>query len=114
MAFQLELKNRFEALNISENYINEVNNNITLAIRKTTEMIGSIIANKESKYSEGTMTLIKKRKNMQVKTQRDEIERAELNKLINKRRREEKRKRNLDLVEETIQKGKALKQQIVN
>ena len=77
-------------------------------------MIGSISANKESKHSEGTMALIKKRKNIQVKTQRDEIERAELNKLINKRRREEKRKRNLDLVEETIQNGKALKQQIVN
>ena len=46
---------------------------------------------------------------MQVKTPRDEIEREELNKLTNKRRREEKRKRNLDLVEETIQKGKSLK-----
>ena len=44
-------------------------------------------------------------KDVQVKTQRDEIERAELIKVpvINKRRREEKRKRNLDLVEETIQ-----------
>ena len=46
---------------------------------------------------------------MQVKTQKDEIERAELNKLINKRQREEKRKRKLDLVEETIQKEKRLK-----
>ena len=46
---------------------------------------------------------------MQVKTLRDEIERAELNKLINKRRREEKRKNNLELVEDTIQKGKSLK-----
>ena len=72
-------------------------------------MIGSISANKESKYSEGTLALIKKRKNMQVKTQRDEIERAELNKLINKRRREEERKRNVDLVEENIQNGKSLK-----
>ena len=44
-----------------------------------------------------------------MKTQRDEIERAELNKLINKRRREEKRKKNLDLVEEAIQNGKSLK-----
>ena len=44
-----------------------------------------------------------------MKTQRDEIERAELNKLINRIRREEKRKRNLDLVEETIQNGKSLK-----
>ena len=114
MAFQLELKNRFEALDISENDINEVNDTIISAIRDTAEIIGSISANKESKYSEGTMALIKRRKNMQVKTQRDEIERAELNKLINKRRREEKRKWNLDLVEESIQKEKALKQQIVN
>ena len=75
-AFQLELKNRFEALDVSENNINEVNDNITSAIRETAEMIGSISANKESKYSEGTMVLIKKRENMQVKTQRDEIERA--------------------------------------
>ena len=44
-----------------------------------------------------------------MKTQRCEIERAELNKLINKRRREEKRKGNLALVEETIQNGKSLK-----
>ena len=73
VAFQLELKNRFEALDISENDINEVNNNITSAIRETAEMIGSISANKESKYSEGIMALIKKRKNMQVNTQRDEI-----------------------------------------
>ena len=70
MAFQLELKNRFEALDISENDINEVNNNITSAIREIAEMIGSISANKESIYSESTMALIKKRKNMQVKTQR--------------------------------------------
>ena len=48
-------------------------------------MIGSISANKESKYSEGTMALIKKRINIQVKTQRDEIERAELNKLVKKK-----------------------------
>ena len=71
MALHLELKNRFEALYISENDINEVNDNITSAIRDTAEMIGSISANKESKYSEGTMDLIKKGKNMQVKTQRD-------------------------------------------
>ena len=62
-------------------------------------MIGSIITNKESKYSEGTMALIKKRKNMQVQAQRDEIERGEINQLINKRRREERRKMNLDLVD---------------
>ena len=108
-AFQLELNNRFAALDINENDINEVNNNITSAIRETAVMIGSISANKESKYSGGTMALIKKRINIQVNTQRDEIERAELNKLINKRRREEKRKKNLDLVEETIQNGKTLK-----
>ena len=47
-------------------------NNITSAVRENAEMIGSISANKESKYSEGTMALIKKRKNMQVKTLRDE------------------------------------------
>ena len=34
-AFRLELKNRFEALDISENDINEVNDNITSAIRET-------------------------------------------------------------------------------
>ena len=45
---------------------------------------------------------------MQLKTQREEIERAERNKLINKRRMDEKRKKNLDLVEETIQNGKSL------
>ena len=33
VTFQLELKNRFEALNISENDINEVNNNITSALK---------------------------------------------------------------------------------
>ena len=44
-----------------------------------------------SEYLLSLLALIKKRKNMQVKTQRDEIERSELNKLINKRRREEKR-----------------------
>ena len=60
-------------------------------------MIGSISVNKERKYSEGTLAFIKKRINMQVKTQRDEIERAELNKLINKRRKEEKRIRKLAL-----------------
>ena len=93
VAFQLELKNRFEALDISINDIHEVNNNITSAIMETAEIIGSISTSKEGKYSEGTISLIKKRKNVQVKTQRDEIERAELNKLINKRRREEKRKK---------------------
>ena len=62
MAFQLELKNRFEALGISENDINEINDNIASAIRETAEMIWSISANEESRYSEDTMALIKKRK----------------------------------------------------
>ena len=54
-------------------------------------MIGSISANKVSKYSEGTMVIIKKRKNMQVKTQGDEIERAELNKQQKTKERKEKK-----------------------
>ena len=51
--------------------------------------------------------------NIQVKTQRDRIERAKLNKLDNKSPKEEK-KRTLDLVEETIQNGKSFKTAIVN
>ena len=111
MEFQLEIRNRFQLLDVTENDdIDKANENLTTAIREAAEKIGSTKTNKESKYSQTTVNLMKKRKTMIIKTRRDEIEKAELNKLINKRRREEERKRNMDLIEETIKKGKSLKQ----
>ena len=110
IAFHIEIRNRFEALSKDEDSIEALNSNLVDAIRDAAETIGSIKTNKESKYSKATLDLMKRRRTLQIKSRRDEIERAELNKLINKRQRLEKRKRNMDYIEETIRKGKSIKQ----
>ena len=47
---------------------------------------------------------------MKVNNRRDIIEKIELDKLINKKQREDKRKKNLTVIERTIKEGKSLKQ----
>ena len=107
--FQLEIKNRFEALSVSGDDIEDMNSNLIKVLKEAAEKIGKSDGNRDNKYSKTTLELMKRRKTMQVKTKRDEIERAELNKLINKRQRQERRKRNMDKIEETIRRGKSLK-----
>ena len=53
---------------------------------------------------------MKKRRTLKIKSDRDVIERTELNKLINKKQREDKRKNNMNMIERTIREGKSLKQ----
>ena len=60
-------------------------------------------------YSETTVELIKTRRNMKIKNKEDENKKAELNKLINKRVRKEKREKNMKKIEEAIIEGKGLK-----
>ena len=109
-AFQIEIKNRFQSLSKNEDSIEALNSNLIDVIRGAAEKVGSTKTNKENKYSKETMDLMKRRRTMQIKSRRDEVERAELNKLINKRQRLERRKRNMAYIEETIRKGKSIKQ----
>ena len=52
---------------------------------------------------------MKKRKQMLVKTNRDKIELAELNKTISKKQKEDIRKYNVNIIKETIEQGKGFK-----
>ena len=109
--YKLEVKNRFQALGNEECDIDGMCNNLTSIIKEAAAAVGIPSNNeKKSKFSKDTLDLMKKRKNLQIKTKRDEIERAELNKLINKKMREDRRKNNLQKIEETIKNGKSLKQ----
>ena len=109
--YKVEVKNRFQALGNEECDIEGMCNNLTSIIKEAAAAVGIPSSNeKKAKFSKDTLDLMKKRKNLQIKTKRDEIERAELNKLINKKMREERRKNNLLKIEETIKKGKSLKQ----
>ena len=110
IAFEIEIKNRFQSLSKNEDSIEALNSNLVNVIREAAEKVGSTKANKENKYSKVTIDLMKRRRTLQIKSRRDEVERAELNKAINKRQRLEKRKRNMDFIEETIRKGKSIKQ----
>ena len=109
--YKVEVKNRFQALWNEECDIDDMCNNLKLVIKEAAVAVSKSSTNvKKAKYSKATLDLMEKRKNLQIKTKRDEIERAELNKLINKKMREESRKNNMLRIEEAIKKGKSLKQ----
>ncbi len=65
--------------------------------------------NMGSKLSQKTKDLIKKRKNMRVKTRRDEKDLVELTKLINSKKVRHIRNFNMEQIEETLKKGKSMK-----
>ena len=109
-AFQVEIENRFDALWNDSDSIEDKSDSITKIIKEAAEIVNiTNDSNKSETYSKETMKLINERRNMKIENEEDEKKKSELNKLINKRTRKEKRTKNMQIIEEAARKGKGLK-----
>ena len=108
--FQLELKNRFTALEEHDD-MDSLNKNMTEMIQQSALSIAKQTKKqKNPKISSPTRALMKKRREMiENKTPRDHIEYVEICKTIKKKAKEDIRKHNLDEIRETIEASKSLK-----
>ena len=108
--FQLELKNRFTALEEHDD-MDSLNKNMTEMIQQSALSIAKQTKKqKNPKISSPTRALMKKRREMiENKTPRDHTEYVEICKTIKKKAKEDIRKHNLDEIWETIEASKSLK-----
>ena len=108
--FQLELKNRFTALEERDD-MDSLNKNMTEMIQQSAMSVAKQTKKqKKSKISSPTRALMKKRREMiENNTPRDHIDYVEICKTIKKKAREDIRKHNLDEIRETIEAYKSLK-----
>ena len=108
--FQLELKNRFTALEEHDD-MDSLNKDMTEMIQQSALSIAKQTKKqKNPKISSPTRALMKKRREMiENKTPRDHIEYVEICKTIKKKAKEDIRKHNLDEIRETIEASKNLK-----
>ena len=110
--FEIELSNRFSALEELEDEedIDSRNKILTEIIRKTAKEIAGTRKKKESKISEETKLLMKKRREMKEEENCiKRIEYTELNKTVRKKIRDDVRRYNENLVRNTIEENKSLK-----
>ena len=108
--FQLELKNRFTALEEHDD-MDSLNKNMTEMIQQSAMSIAKQTKKqKKPKMSSPTRALMKKRREMiENNTIRDHIGYVEICKTKKKKAREDIRKHNLDEIRETIYASKSLK-----
>ena len=108
--FQLELKNRFTALEEHDD-MDCLNKNMTEMIQQSAMSIAKQTKKqKKPKMSSPTRALMKKRReSIENNTPIDHIEYVEICKTIKKKAREDIRKHNLDEIRETIEASKSLK-----
>ena len=108
--FQIELKNRFTALEEHDD-MDSLNKNMTEMIQQSALSIAKQTKKqKNPKISSPTRALMKKRREMiENETPRDHIEYVEICKTIKKKAKEDIRKHNLDEIRETIEASKSLK-----
>jgi len=110
--FQIELRNRFETLQIEDCEVKTHSEKIMDTLFKVSKkIIGDINRPwKQSKLSEETKALLKKRREMKRELQNHGIiEYTELCKTIRKRMREELRNHNTNFIRKTIEQGRGLK-----
>ena len=89
--------------------IETLNETLIKVLIETAEDHKEVNQRNNNKLSKETLDLMKKRKDHKVQTNRDKIKMAELEKLITKKQREDIRAHNMNIIEETIQKGKGFK-----
>ena len=108
--FQIELKNRFTALEEHDD-MDSVNKNLTEMIQQSALSIAKQTKKQTNpKISSPTRTLMKKRRDMiENETPRDHIEYVEICKTVKKKAKEDIRKHNLDEIREAIEASKSLK-----
>ena len=109
--FSLNIQNRYSVLNNDENIdIDQINEQFTNIIKEAAiEVGGRKEKNKTGKLSNETKQLMKKRRNMKVGTVRDNIELVELTKTINKKKKEDVRKFNMQKVNQALISGTSVK-----
>ena len=108
--FQIELKNRFTALEEHED-MDSLNKNMTEMIQQSALSIAKqTMKQKNPKISSPTRALMKKRREMiENETPRDHLEYVEICKTIRRKAKEDIGKHNLDEIRETIEASKSLK-----
>ena len=108
--FQIELKNRFTALEEHDD-MDSLNKNMTEMIQQSALSIAKQTKEqKNPKISSPTRALMKKRREMiENETPRDHIEYVEICKTIKTKAKEDIRMHNLDEIRETIEASKSLK-----
>ncbi|XP_066988287.1 uncharacterized protein [Macrobrachium rosenbergii] len=111
--FHIELKNRYEILgnvedhNSSENDLENLTNNIIIPLKEVAKKFQNRKPSDNSKFSEETKNLMKKRRNLKPpSTVREKIEAAELNKTIQEKQREDLRNRTTEIIEDVIKQGR--------
>ncbi|XP_066966027.1 craniofacial development protein 2-like [Macrobrachium rosenbergii] len=109
----IELKNRYEILenledqNSYENDLENLNNNIIITLKEVAKRFQDRKPSDNSKFSEETKNLMKKRRNLKPpSTVKEKIEAAEPNKTIQKKQREDLRNRTTEIIEDVIKKGR--------
>ena len=109
--FRLVLANKYAALEQEdEDNIDVMNETITRLISEAAiEVGGKAPRQPVGKLSQETKDLIKKRQNMKVSNSRDQIEFAELSKLINKKKVRDIRNYNVGKIEEAVKYGRSMK-----
>ena len=108
--FQLELKNRFTAIEEHDDMDSLIKNMTEMIQQSALSIAKQTKKQKNPKISSPTRALTKKRREMtENKTPRDHIEYVEICKTIKKKAKEDIRKRNLDEIRETIEASKSLK-----
>ena len=106
--FQLQLKNRFSVLEFHN--LKEYNENLTEIIAQEAENVGGRQGGQpRNVISDKTKELIKRRKEMSIQSEEDRKICKDLQKEINKERRKDKRKQNVESVEKALREGKSLK-----
>ncbi|WP_265430092.1 RNA-directed DNA polymerase, partial [Klebsiella pneumoniae] len=108
--FKLTLQNKFQLLNKEhEESVDRLNDNLTTVITESAAAVGTAASRKHGKLTQKTKQLIAKRKNMKVSSTLDQIELAELSKLINRCKRNDIRAHNMAIIKETLEVGGSLK-----
>lgn len=109
--FQIELKNRFKALQVTDDLDSENEKLSEIIQQSATEVAKETIKPEKSRLSSPTRALMKKRRQMSNKTvnTRMRVEYAEICKTIKKKTREDIRKHNLEAITRTIENRNSLK-----
>ena len=110
----MQLKNAFEILeentNNNSESIQNLNNSIVKQLIKIAELNDEPKQQTSSKFTPETQNLTRKRRNLKKPTSaREKIEKAELDKLISKKQRQDIRNHNTKIVENTISQGRGFK-----
>lgn len=108
--YRAAIQNRFLALTDENLDVDEINDQIISVVKDAAiEVVGKNKKQKSSNLSLETKQLMQRRRNMKAMAVRDKIELVELTKTINKKKKEDVRKFNMEKINEAVVHGTSLK-----